>query len=190
MFFNENIGVARSWNIGVEKVIDEKLDYLIILSASIRFKNGMDDLISELDKGYNYGLETQHGWHLICLSRKTLESVGYFDENFYPAYWEDSDYIRRMEIIGIHDPMNAEKQIPKFQVGATCVTDAHALKTGVKVNFVGCQDYFVEKWGATNEFGSQLDRDKMYKTPFNNPENPIDYFPKRTIKALKEKYNL
>ena len=34
------------------------------------------------------------------LSRLAMEVTGYFDENCYPAYYEDTDYLRRMWLLG------------------------------------------------------------------------------------------
>lgn len=187
----ENIGIGRSWNIGAKKVVNEKMDYLVIMSATMIFQNGMDDLVSFMESNTNsWGLETQHIWHLICLKRLTFEKVGYFDENFYPAYWEDTDYIRRMELANIHIPMAENPRLPKVNIDAISQGDATAMKSGLKVNMQAMKDYFIEKWGADNSFASQEDRDRMYDHPFNNPEYSIKYWEKNSIEKLKKKYEL
>lgn len=188
----ENIGIARSWNIGARKVVQEKLDYLVIMSATIIFEEGMRDLVACMEANANpYGLETQHAWHLICLKPKVFKEIGYFDENFYPAYFEDTDMIRRMELAGIHNPMSKTQRLPKVQISAGYQGNAHAIKkAGLKVNFVALEDYFIQKWGHPNDFESQEKRDYMYQYPFNNPKNSLAYFPKNSISKLKKKYEL
>lgn len=187
----ENIGIARAWNIGARRVLKENFDYLVIMSATILFEKGMDDLVACMEANANpYGLETQHGWHLICFKPETFKRVGLFDENFYPAYFEDSDMIRRLELTGIHNPMSKTQRIPKVEIAAGFQGDAHAVKSGLKVNFVACENYFVDKWGHPNDFSSQEKRDHMFQYPFNNPKNGLDYWEPQTIEDLRENYEL
>lgn len=188
----ENLGIARSWNIGVKKVLDENLDYLVLMSATMVFEKGMNDLIAQMEANANqFGLETQYAWHLICLRSETFRRVGLFDENFYPAYYEDSDFIRRMELVGIHNPMSKRQRLPRCEISAGTQGDAHALKKGgLNVNMGAMTQYFVDKWGHDNSFESQQMRDWLFTHPFNNPKYDIDYWPKQTIEELKEKYEL
>lgn len=188
----QNIGVGRAWNIGAKIVLKEKLDYLIILSATVSFSKGMADFIKYLEiNPYKYGLESQHSWHLIAIGRKTLEEVGLFDENFYPAYYEDSDYIRRMELAGIHNPMSCTVRLPKVEIMAGFAGNAHGMKkAGIKVNMGACLQYFIDKWGYEPRYENQRQRDLMFRYPFNNPENSLKYWSKKSIEKLISEYNL
>ena len=186
-----NIGVGRAWNIGVKEVLINEFDFLIILSASVVFNDGMLGFIKELENiGDAKGLMTQEGWHCLAISRKVFEEVGIFDTNFYPGYYEDSDFIRRMELAGIHEPTGS-KTLPGCTIDAQKAEVAHGMKrAGVRVNMGACRDYFIEKWGNEPRYTSQADRDSLYKHPFNNPEFGLDYFPNHTIEELKFKYQL
>ncbi len=188
----ENLGIPRSWNIGAHKAVAGDYDYLVIMSATILFEKGMNDLVASMEANANpWGLETQHGWHMICFKPAIFERIGYFDENFYPAYYEDSDMIRRMELAGIHNPMSKTQRLPKVEVSAGFQGDAHALKKGgLKVNMGAMTQYFIDKWGHDNDFSSQEMRDNLFNYPFNNPANGIDYFPDNSIEVLREKYGL
>lgn len=189
--YPENIGISRAWNIGAKRVIEQELDYLVIMSATMVFEKGMNDLVAAMEANSSpYGLETQHIWHLICLKRKTLERVGLFDENFYPAYYEDSDYIRRMELTGIHNPMSRTQRLPKAQIAASHQGDAQALKNGLSVNLEACRQYFVYKWGLEPLYDNQQQRDDMFLYPYNNPRYSVDYWHKKSIAQLKEEYGL
>lgn len=188
----ENIGIARAWNIGAMKVMEQGYDYLVVMSATMRFEKGMTDLVAQMEANANpYGLETQHGWHLICFKAATFRKVGLFDENFYPAYYEDSDYIRRMELAGIHFPMSKTHRLPKVEIAAGFWGDAHAIKkAGLKVNMGAMTQYFKDKWGHDNSFESQEMRDNLFSYPFNNPANDLTYWPVHSIEELREKYGL
>lgn len=188
----ENIGISRSWNIGAHAVVENDWDYVVIMSGTIVFEKGMNDLVAQMEANANpYGLETQHGWHLICFKPKVFKQIGYFDENFYPAYYEDSDYIRRMELAGIHNPMSKTQRLPKVEIAAGYQGDAHAIKkAGLKVNMGAMTQYFKDKWGDDNHFDNQQQRDFLYNYPFNNPKHGLDYWPVHSIDELREKYEL
>lgn len=173
-----NIGVPASWNVGVRYVLDNNIDYLVIVSAAMRFQNGLRDLAAKIESEQDaWGIDTQHGWHCIALSRKVFAAVGLFDETFFPAYYEDTDFIRRMELAGIHSPVAAyPSKLLKIDIDATCVEVAHAYKSGVHVDFLANRAYFIKKWGAESSYKSQSSRDKLFPFPFNNPANTLAYW--------------
>lgn len=187
-----NIGVGRAWNLGVKKVLQRKYDFLIILSASIRFSDGMIGFMKELQKHSNAnGLMTQEGWHCIALHRRVFEQVGDFDTNFYPAYYEDSDFIRRMELAKIHEPCGGTVTLPGCEISATSFQIAHGMKKGkVFVNMGACAEYFIRKWGNYPKYDSKESRDALYSHPFNDPAFDLKYYPEHTIEELKILYKL
>ena len=177
-----NRGVAASWNLAAREVVTRKYDYLIIVSAAMRFHQGFRDFIDRLIEDRPLGLDTPFGWHCIALSRKILKMVGPFDEHFYPAYYEDSDYIRRMELSGfgfagvLNPGIPEQHRLPKFEVAAECIEDAHGLKrAGIQIDYRRNKDHFVKKWGAEPAYDSQADRDRLYQHPFNNPDLPLHF---------------
>lgn len=186
-----NIGVGRAWNIGVDYMLKNDFDFLIILSASVVFKDGGFSLFDQLEKNkHAMGLQTQEGWHCIALSKSIFKEIGNFDTNFYPAYYEDSDFIRRMELAKIHEPCGTI-HMPATSIEVFPAEVAHGMKKGnVHVNMQACANYFLSKWGAMPAYDSQASRDKMFKHPFDNPSYDLSYYPERTIKELKLLYNL
>ncbi len=98
-----NHGVACSWNKGIEKMKERGADWLIILSAAMRFgEKGMQDFIDEIEKTEVdiLACEPSHGWHCIAIRSSVFERVGTFDENFYPIYFEDNDFGIRCNLQG------------------------------------------------------------------------------------------
>lgn len=191
-FAEQNIGVARSWNEGIKEMFARKYSYMLIVSASMRFRDGARGVMSWLDEHPDeYGLFTQHGWHCAAIAKKTVERVGLFDVNFYPAYFEDSDYIRRMELAGIHEPCDGTRHIPGITIDAESIGDAMTIKTtDIRVNHAACGRYFVKKWGAMPSYKSKKERDLMYSYPFNDAKNDLSYFPDTLIEQLKKEYGL
>lgn len=191
--FDINQGVARSWNIAFQAAIMEHFDYVVIMSASMVFQSHQAgiDFIEALKKNENkYGMETQFGWHMIAIGLPTIEKIGFFDENFYPGYYEDSDYIRRMELAGIHLPMSQILRLPRVSADMFEQGTALAMKSGINVNMGACRDYFKSKWGGDPLYDSQESRDKLYFHPFNNPDKQLSTWDRITIKELVKKYEL
>lgn len=187
----ENIGVARSWNMGVNQVLQSQLDFLVILSASVIFTDGGRSLIEGLKNNYEAnGLMTQEGWHCIGINRRVFEKIGNFDTNFYPGYYEDSDFIRRMELAGFHEP-TGRITFPGVEIKCQKAEVAHAMKrANIKVNMQACREYFLQKWGADPMYDSQESRDKLFRHPFNDPRLELSYYSKNSITDLKRKYNI
>lgn len=76
------------------------------------------------------------------IKRKTLELIGYFDENFYPAYFEDNDYHLRIVKSGYHS-----KRIsiaPYYHYGSMTMKNNPSLN----VTSSRTERVFIEKWGA------------------------------------------
>jgi len=111
---SQNIGVAASWNKGIEQMRERGCKWLILLSASVRFgEAGMQDFIDVIEKTTDdfMACEPSHGWHCIAIRSTVFDRVGTFDENFYPGYFEDLDY-------GYRVILNADKLKGKHKVYA------------------------------------------------------------------------
>ena len=183
-----NIGVARSWNRGIK----QGAEYNFFVSSSVRFENGfkevvdlLEKLIAEQAKGIEYGMYTQLGWHCNALSQKAIEKVGYFDENFYPAYEEDVDMCQRLYLAGLHCNKKSESlglYMPTVSIHAKPVEIAATIKhTNLAVNFTALRKYYIEKWGGDHGL-------EKYATPFCSGD--LGYFPKKTIQELKNEYEI
>lgn len=172
-----NLGVARAWNIGARKVLESNMDYLVCMSAAMRFGPALHTTWRrqmETFWGSNVIECDGHSWHLIAFHRRVFEMVGLFDENFYPAYEEAIDFGYRMRHFGL------EKAWPHVWV--------NALSAGAAMHneMVSCPnpplvEYYKEKWGGIKGF-------ETFQLPWGS--KPIDYFPKKSIPELAELYGL
>jgi len=164
-----NYGVAGAWNLGVDKMYKDGSEWLILCSESIRF---YDDPISNINKSINNAQpETLiiegnggQGWHFIMFSRKVFDTVGYFDENFYPAYYEDNDYIVRysMAFPGSSPEANLA-HLEKVSLNATLLGIAQGLNHVTwNSNYDEQEKKFIHKWGRYPK--------AVFEHPYNNPE--------------------
>lgn len=138
LYFPENIGVAKSWNIALRA----DCDWTFFVSCNAVFPNGFSEVLTELNKATEYAMLTTMAWHCNAISRKCVEQVGYFDENFYPAYFEDTDYYYRMRLAKI--PI----QIPVLNIPGYSSRQSNSLDKGLQVNFLELEKYYIEKWGG------------------------------------------
>lgn len=96
----ENKGVAASWNLGVQHMYDHHADWLLIISAAMRFgdKGGLELVEAMNDDPFAIALEGAWGlgWHFIAFNRRVFDDVGTFDERYFPGYMEDLDFAYRV----------------------------------------------------------------------------------------------
>lgn len=146
-----NLGVAGSWNLGVRAVLEEELDWLVMASTSFRFgPSGGMDFIEGLEgcAGFD-GAQSRHGWHLVGLPRRVLEIVGEFDENFWPAYFEETDYLYRMGLAGLASPRENDRQWGWIDAEGDYGRQAATLLDGLApVDLQKSSDYYERKWGG------------------------------------------
>lgn len=135
-----NIGVAASWNRILHYAHDETA--VIISNDDIELgPDAFEALSSELERGAPFvsGL----GFALFGIRVECFVRVGCFDERFFPAYYEDRDYERRMRLAGIE-----WRELP-------VAVHHEGWATSRAMNMEGHFDWYatnlqryVEKWGG------------------------------------------
>ena len=172
---NHNIGVARAWNIGAREVVEKNIDYLIVMSSSMLFGVMKETtLLRQIatHKGFEIIEAEGHSWHLIAFKRDLFLEVGYFDENFYPAYFEDIDFAFRLRLL------NQKRTWAIFWVNAISQAIAKHSHLSLATPLL---EYYKAKWGGDK--GAE-----GYTLPFN--DKPIDYFEDTSIEVLAKRYGL
>lgn len=112
---NDQNCFARALNIGLEYYFDqEKYDYVVISNLDLQMNSSIINRLLEVhQENENAGLISanclkqdhvstikpmEHGdgsFSCFMISRQAYDEIGYFDENFKPAYFEDNDYLER-----------------------------------------------------------------------------------------------
>jgi GT2 family glycosyltransferase len=96
-----NLGCSASWNVGRSWAIRSEAP-LVIVSEAVVFRDGgtvAQRMAAETTP--RGGVRALQAWHLVTLHHETLRSVGPFDVGFWPIYFEDTDYERRMMLEGV-----------------------------------------------------------------------------------------
>ena len=172
-----NRGVSVSWNEGIAASMNDGSDITLVCNDDIEFLDGgfqkfVTFLAAQEDfgLGFAFGVEGENS-HLagqvfsqdfacFAVGKRTVERIGFFDENFYPAYFEDNDYRYRGELAGIAVTVD-ERVILKHERSAT-TRNSVALTARHHKKWQICERYFLQKWGSLGP--------GKYKFPFDNSE--------------------
>lgn len=178
---NVNIGVTRSWNVGVDRVLAEGIDWLVIMSAAMRFgeSGGMDFLAALDDYKGSWAVEAidgegpagsgNIGWHCLAFARDpTLLQVGRVDHVF-KSYIEGIDLGYRIIIASGWQPSDGQVW-PKVLVDCRCESIGHGTQLGGAIVPPGplLNDLYQAKWG--NPKGREL-----WTHPYGRDELPITW---------------
>lgn len=94
----------------------------------------------------------------FMMTKMTYDAVGPFDENFTPAYFEDNDYHRRVNLLGMR--AEGKRSAIMYHYGSQTQNAISNKPVVPPPQFVKNRQYYVSKWGG--EPGKET-----YNTPFN-----------------------
>lgn len=111
------------------------------------------------------GVENKEDQSFACFAIKPdfFDLCGTFDENFDPAWWEDTDMKYRIKLLGFR---TFQTSIPyvhiRHQTTKKLTSPLNSLKSG---------QYYEKKWGSARK-----DLKEAYRNPYNNPNiNPKEW---------------
>jgi len=185
--WNKHYCVSKSWNIGAEKAIENGCSHIAILNDDIilgpyaldamywfLLSRPEPSLVSgcrvgsfdETNSGYvGEGGEnfeaTESGPQFSCfmITPELYRTVGSFDENFVPAYFEDNDYHYRTKLLDVNvyhlgdAPYITEESVTHKMTHGTLATPN---------KFNGNRAYYVKKWGGVPGI-------EKFDHPYNDP---------------------
>lgn len=136
LYQGPNLGVAASWN----RLLSAGA--WIISNDDVTFRqNTFAEMAGALECGDLF--VSGDGWALFGQRPEVAERIGFYDERFFPAYYEDTDYHVRLVEAGIPIRDNVLSE-PIHHVQWASAESVQ------KVNAICQKSYetFVEKWGA------------------------------------------
>jgi GT2 family glycosyltransferase len=96
-----NLGVAGSWNLGIKSF--PYAHRWFIVSNDVVFQPGALEKLAQARRDEITLTADAPNWQAFALGDKAVMDLGLFDEcGFYPAYFEDNDYMRRGEFAGVN----------------------------------------------------------------------------------------
>jgi hypothetical protein len=191
-----NRGVSRSWNEGLRASFEDGNDATILVNDDLFFySDGFDQFadfvlsegrrVPEFGTISAFGLDTgtaspvgagkfyqrPHWQGAACMAvgRNAIETIGYFDQNFWPAYFEDADYFRRLELSGI--PNLWDERILLEHNRSQTVRADFLLKRLHDERTRRNERYYIRKWGGLRGWGGPdaPPGQELFTHPFNDP---------------------
>lgn len=161
----KNLGCGPSWN----HVFRNHPGPWLISGNDIAFLPGSLALMDgTAEKNPDAAIVFGDGYNVFLMMPLGIEKVGYFDENFYPAYYEDCDHWRRgvlagVKLVGVDGfkRLHGESTDPgDSSKGSNTVrsNQEYLRKNGITMQ--NNWEYYVRKWGGAPA-------KETYPTPYN-----------------------
>lgn len=141
-----NIGVAGSWNWFLRNTPPNDDKYWLIANDDVTLQANTMNVIYNSAPSNPMMLDGEGTWSFFSLHYDTVEKVGYFDENFFPAYFEDNDYDHRMGLENLSPTYNPEFKYD-HEGSATLKAMDPERKKKHHIEFRTNRAYFNKKWG-------------------------------------------
>jgi GT2 family glycosyltransferase len=141
-----NLGVAGSWNLGIKSF--PFAPYWVVASNDIKYASGQLQKLADKSSA-DVLIKTSQAWSSFSIGSNIVKTVGLFDENYHPAYYEDNDYEARMDRLGLR--------------GSSVSADINVIAYGAATTIKDSQELFNRNI-ATNESNYQYWQEK-----FNSP---------------------
>ena len=95
-----NLGVSGSWNLGIKSFPYAQRWFLI--SNDVQFNPGALEQLAQARRDEITLTARFPHWQAFALGDEAVSDIGLFDESLFPAYFEDNDYTRRAEFVGVN----------------------------------------------------------------------------------------
>lgn len=184
----DNKGCAGGWNFCIRRAYeDPEFEWMILAGPDIvvhkktlsnlvhRYNRGGVDLTSGVDVAYDQPMPEPveqevfgANFSLIMLPKTLIDTVGLFDENIWPAYYEDNDYHFRAVLASKGN--GVWTWLAPFRHSRSLTI---RMNPSIGQHFAKNQQYFMAKWGGLPEEVLQKNvalREGWKK--YENPHNP------------------
>jgi GT2 family glycosyltransferase len=161
-----NRGVAASWNYILAAGIGWGREIVFIGSNDTFLHPGALAAMLERIRGSREDelIWHLHAWNFFAMHTEAVSRVGWFDENFYPAYREDQDYQYRCDVLAGVRRVAPNLGAEHFE-SQTIRSDPEYHRLAVEIHLGLNTQYYERKWGGppgaerfTSPFG-HADRD-------------------------------
>lgn len=191
----QNSGLSACWNLGIRTAFESGCDYVLVMNNDVVLSpSTIDNLAKRMEKGdavmvtavnvqhtvspeeilgkevpYAEENDNEHpDFSCFMISRRLIEKVGWFDENYYVAYFEDNDMHGRIAMMG-------EKAVtiacaPYHHYGSQTSKQNPHLRAIIEEAFIRNRAYFGRKFGVEPPLSDvPAMREKYFKTPYDQP---------------------
>jgi GT2 family glycosyltransferase len=165
---HDHLGCGPAWN----RIIRTSPGAWMVTANDIQFAAGsIKKIVETLALHQDASIVCAFGYNVFVLTEAGRSKAGLFDENFYPAYFEDCDHFRRIALSGAK-----AVNVPGFECvhgeapywGSSTVNSEPELRRRNGITFANLRQYYILKWGG--EPGKET-----FPRPFNR-DIPLDHW--------------
>jgi GT2 family glycosyltransferase len=186
-----NLGCAEGWNTIIKSFLFSP--YWVILNDDVSFMPGfLEELHNSTennkDAGFIHGkpcclpyLYNFGSFDMFLIRDWVVKEYGLFDINYYPAYFEDFDYIMRLynkpiKIINTLTHGYLHGDTTDYNIsGSNTQKASDDLFIRMTNSRYKNLDYFVKKWNIYPEYITDENHSFIFKYPFNNVNNSLSF---------------
>lgn len=163
--------LAATWNRALQFVWDSGGEHALVVNNDVRLPPKTYELLLEVQRlsggwfvtACNIGQEewdrgvikqelpdpaSKGGPDFSCfLITQECHRWFQFDEHFIPAYHEDNDYHRRLQLAGLGDRIFSVC-VPYLHYGSATINRSPEIAAAFARKFEQCRAYYVKKWGG------------------------------------------
>ena len=152
----ENLGVAKSWNMLMDYSDKIGATHVLILNDDIYLGKNETDLAllikNNLDADF---INSFHNWCSYILRIDIWKKAGMFDEEFFPAYFEDNSFDYKMTLVGAKKTWTSFLDPIVYRNSMTIAKDPT-----LNQKFMQNKQMYIQMWGG-------LPSEEKYLTKFN-----------------------
>jgi len=163
-----NLGLGGTWNFGMKRMEEDNCDFIIILAPSAVFTKSIQYFIDAILENEQQEKKCRYvagaaSLHCFAHTRLGLELNGYFDENFWPIYYEDTDWARRSTLNKADEKVKnlCLDIVHSHSYSISCRSDAKLMWLHQN-NCDRWSKYYIRKWGGDHH-------SEVFEYPFNDP---------------------
>lgn len=151
----ENLGVAKSWNMLIDYSDKIGATHVLMLNDDIYLGKNENELKlllkNNLDADF---INSFHNWCSYILTVDIWKKAGKFDEEFFPAYFEDNSFDYKMTLVGATKTWTSFLDPIVYRNSMTIAKDPT-----LNQKFMQNKQMYINMWGG-------LPSEEKYKTKF------------------------
>ena len=139
----KNLGVAASWNLLATIAFDRGHNGIVLVNDDVYWgkkQAEVDDFMARQSE--NEFVVPPNCWCNFLLTQKIFNKVGQFDEDFYPAYYEDNDYRYRLRLLDVPYVQSEFFYVEIYRGSQSIAKDPELIK------YSNCECVYIRKWGG------------------------------------------
>lgn len=158
-----NLGMSASWNLGIKLYPHAK--YWLFASADTVWG---ETALSEIDQvsGPDKVVLTDDAYGCFSVGENVIETVGLFDEYFYPIYFEDNDFHERVSRFCNADTIVSTSINTAPQSGSQTINSDSSLMNRNNETFLKNKEYYdfkhANNFQISNEWSLLRRRDQEW----------------------------